>query len=81
MPGEFNRRGQVWRIVAATAIIITMEALLLGLKNLGEKEPWLTPLLYMTPVLPGLVGIYLLSPWYSARRRRLRTSAEKPVPQ
>ena len=67
--------------MAATAIIITMEALLLGLKNLGEKEPWLTPLLYMTPVLPGLVAIYLLSPWYSARRRRFRTPAEKPVPQ
>src|SRR5690606_32378781 len=35
--GDFNRRGQTWRILAAVGVVIAIESAVLGFKNLGER--------------------------------------------
>jgi lipopolysaccharide export system permease protein len=59
--GDFNRRGQLWRILSAIAVVIVVEVAQLGLKNLGEKAPSITVLMYLTPILPALAAVWLLA--------------------
>lgn len=67
--GDFNRRGRTRRIMAAAAAVLVMEVALLGFKNLGERTHWLTPLMYMTPIVPAVLGAVMIGPSRRTQRR------------
>ena len=69
--GDFNRRGQTWRILTAVGVVLVMETGLLGVKNLGQKLPALALLMYAIPLLPAAAAIWMLT----LRRTRLRRAA------
>jgi len=72
LTADFNRRGQIWRIIPAVAAVVGMEAAVLAAKSYGEKVPELGPLMYFIAVLPILLGCVAL-----ARDRRTR---RRPAP-
>jgi len=76
--GEFNRRGLLWRIVAAIFLTIAIQIAHLGVKNLGERATEITVLMYLVPILPGAAALWMLSPRNSARLSRLRQAAAIP---
>lgn len=63
LTGEYNRRGQTLRILGAVAVVVAMEAALLGLKNMGERAPWVAPLMYLIPIIPAVVCVHVIAPW------------------
>lgn len=70
LAGEFSRRGQTRRIMAAVTIVLAMEIALLGIKNQGQFMPALTPLMYLLTVVPGAAAILVISPRRGTRRRK-----------
>jgi len=69
LSGDFNRRGQSRRILAATILAILFEVLDLGTKNLASRNPAALPLLYAETLLPiGIAAWILLRegrwPWF-----------------
>ncbi|HMK67381.1 MAG TPA: LPS export ABC transporter permease LptF [Stellaceae bacterium] len=60
LPGDFNRRGQGRRILAAIAIAIAFEVFDLGGRNLAARSATALPLLYFGTFLPIGVGFWLL---------------------
>lgn len=67
--GDFNRRGQLWRILSAIAVVIVVEVAHLGFKNLGEKAPNVAFMMYLIPIIPTFAAIWLLqSPQLLQRR-------------
>lgn len=73
--GDFNRRGQLWRVMSAVGVVIVIELSQLGVKHLGEKWPDASALMYLVPVLPGLVAAWFLA----SRRHPRRTAAAGPA--
>lgn len=76
--GEFNRRGYFWRMILAALVA---PSVLLGsflLKGVITRVPPLTPLLYLTVLLPIAVGMFALAAPRRVRRRR--GSADEPEP-
>ena len=69
--GEYKRHGQTLRILVAVALVVAMEAALLGLKNMGERAPWVAPLMYLIPIIPAVVCIHVIAPW-RRRGRKIR---------
>lgn len=65
--GDFDRRGQTWRILAAVGVVIVVESAMLGFKNIGEKLPATVPMMYLTPLLPLVAASWAMA---SGRRRR-----------
>ena len=63
LSGEYKRRGQTFRILVAMAIVMAMEAALLGLKTMGERAPWVAPLMYLIPIIPAAVCVHVIAPW------------------
>jgi len=59
--GSFNRRGQLWRILAAVGFVIIIETSHLGVKNLGVKAPQFAFLMYVIPILPIIISTWFLS--------------------
>jgi len=59
--GNFNRRGQLWRVLFAVGIIIILETSHLGVKNIGEKAINLAFLMYLIPIAPIIVSVCVLS--------------------
>ena len=59
--GQFNRRGQGRRIVAAVVVVVAIEAAMLGVKSMGRKIPELEPVMYLVPLIPIAVALYLLA--------------------
>lgn len=78
--GDFNRRGQTWRILAAVGIVILLESAVLGFKNLGERAPEIVPLLYATPIVPAIIAAWALSPQAPRMRRRAAAAGSGQVP-
>ena len=60
LPGEFNRRGQLRRILLAIALAFVFQALELGIENLASRNPTLIPLMYLTDLLPLALGFGIL---------------------
>jgi lipopolysaccharide export system permease protein len=68
LSGDFNRRGQSRRILAATILAMLFEVIDLGTKNLAGHNLSMLPLLYVVTLLPiGLAAWLLLRegrwPW------------------
>ncbi|MEI8393877.1 MAG: LPS export ABC transporter permease LptF [Rhodospirillaceae bacterium] len=59
--GEYNRRGQGRRILAATGLVLMIQCLSLGLTSLGVRYPFVLPLLYLLCLAPVLPAAVLLS--------------------
>ena len=74
LSGEFSRRGQTWRVIAAVGFVVTIQALGIGFANLSSKTPILTALIYLNATLPGVLALYFL-----VGRRRVRRIAMAPA--
>ena len=75
LSGEFNRRGEWGRLVAAAVVAVVFEAIGLGLVNLAAHRPALTPLLYLNPTFGLVMGIFAL------RVRQWHTRLSRSVAQ
>jgi lipopolysaccharide export system permease protein len=70
LSGEFSRRGQVGRILAAVLAVVGVQALGLGLTNLTAKiGASAIPLMYVNAILPIAAGLWLML--HRPHRRRM----------
>ncbi|MGH6967926.1 MAG: LptF/LptG family permease [Stellaceae bacterium] len=69
LPGEFNRRGQARRILAAIAVALAMEIVDIGLTNLARSTMTVIPLIYV-----NALGPFLATLWMTWRSRAPRPS-------
>jgi lipopolysaccharide export system permease protein len=60
LAGEFNRRGQVRRILWATSVVILLQLCYLGATNLTATIPAVAPLLYVIPLAAAAAAAYVL---------------------
>ncbi len=69
LSGEFSRRGQTRRILAAVGVVVVLQSAAIALANLTIKSLALVPLLYALPICTSLAAFLLLA----RRPRRGRT--------
>jgi lipopolysaccharide export system permease protein len=60
LAGEFNRRGQVRRILWATSAVVLIQLAYLGAANLTATMPAVAPLLYIIPLATSAGATYVL---------------------
>jgi lipopolysaccharide export system permease protein len=60
LPGEFNRRGQLKRVLVAVGVALTFQALDLAIKNLEGRSTAAIPISYVVDLLPFVVGLGIL---------------------
>jgi lipopolysaccharide export system permease protein len=60
LPGEFNRRGQLHRVLLAVGLALIFQALDLAAKNVASRHPAAIPLMYLTDLLPLVIGSGIL---------------------
>jgi lipopolysaccharide export system permease protein len=60
LPGEFNRRGQLRRVLLAVVIALAFQSLDLCVKNVAASNYAAIPLMYLTDLLPLLLGLGVL---------------------
>jgi lipopolysaccharide export system permease protein len=60
LPGEFNRRGQLRRVLLAVGLALVFQAVDLAVKNLAGRNPAAIPLMYLTDLLPLALGFGIL---------------------
>ena len=70
LSGDFNRRGQLWRILSAVSVVVLIEVAQLSFKNVGERNPETSVLMYLSPIIPAVIAAWLLGPWGRKRNRR-----------
>ncbi len=75
LSGEFNRRGQLRRVVGCIGVVIAIEITLLSIKSSGPTMPELTGILYLCPLLPAMFGGYVL---FARNRPNRRSVARQP---
>ncbi len=68
LTGEFNRRGQMIRLVGATMVAAGLEGLAIGGLQLAAKLPPLVGLMYANALIPVAIGIWVLVPRGPDRR-------------
>lgn len=74
LSGEFNRRGQVKRTLAAVGLVIISESASEGLHSLAAKAATVIPLMYLVPLAAIAGALYVLI--YDPRRRRVPVESE-----
>jgi lipopolysaccharide export system permease protein len=74
LSGEFNRRGQGWRIFIAIIIAVLIRVAGLGLESLAIKKPDFIPGMYLVILLPAAVSIFILA------RPRRRSRGANTIP-
>jgi len=72
LPGEFSRRGQVKRVIAAIVAALVFEAASLGVNNLAARFDRAIPMMYVVDLLPFALGLVLL------RHRGIRLDFRRP---
>ncbi|MGH7248116.1 MAG: LptF/LptG family permease, partial [Pseudomonadota bacterium] len=60
LPGEFSRRGQVKRVVAAIAAAFVFQSTSLGVNDFAARFGQAIPLMYIVDLLPFGIGLTLL---------------------
>jgi lipopolysaccharide export system permease protein len=60
LPGEFNRRGQLKRVLLAVGCALAFQALDLAVKNLEGRFAAAIPISYVVDLLPFVVGVGIL---------------------
>ncbi|MBV9523299.1 MAG: LptF/LptG family permease, partial [Alphaproteobacteria bacterium] len=73
--GEFNRRGQVRRILLAVLLAFLFQTADLGLRNLTSRSLDAIPLLYLNAMIPVVLGSFFLF-----RDRRRAVGGALPMP-
>ena len=58
--GNFNRRGQLPKVIASAIIMLLVESAELALENASVKQHWLIPLMYVNALLPIAFCLYIL---------------------
>jgi len=61
LSGEFNRRGEVRRVVAAVVCVAILEGVALGLQDLATRSTAAIPAMYGAAILPGLISLHILN--------------------
>ena len=78
--GEFDKRGQVKRIVFAVASAGAIQGAAIGLHNFSAKVPQAIPLMYANVLVPILLGLILLfRPRRMGPSRGRRFQAQQPA--
>jgi len=77
LSGDFNRRGQVARILIAVGFAIIVEFLGIALNNLAAKIPIMILLMYLNVLLPIAIGYHILATG-SFRRRLIPATKQEP---
>ena len=62
LPGQFNKRGQLPRLLMAVGIAAGVQALAVALLQLASKQLLFVPLMYANALAPLVVGGWILSP-------------------
>ena len=75
--GPFNRRGHARKVSLAILLMVCLETASLGVLNLAAKKTELTPLIYATAILPGIVGWVLMSRQRMSRNRKAPVSGAR----
>jgi lipopolysaccharide export system permease protein len=75
--GEFNRRGQIRRILLAVLLAFLFEAADLGLRNLATRSPTIIPLIYLNAMLPMIIAGFML---FHDPRRAIGRRGTLPAP-
>ncbi len=73
LAGEFNRRGQTRRVLAAIACVAALEGVSLALHDLASRSAAAVPAMYGAVLLAALVSLYVLL------RRPGRRVVEQPL--
>src|SRR5438270_205773 len=60
LPGEFNRRGQLKRVLLAVVFALVFQSTDLGIKNLAASHYAAIPLMYVIDLLPLTLGFGML---------------------
>ncbi|MBX6368315.1 MAG: LPS export ABC transporter permease LptF [Rhodospirillales bacterium] len=60
LTGEFNRRGQAWRILAAVALVFLFEGVDLSLRTAASNSGAAIPLMYVWSLGPAVVAGWVL---------------------
>jgi lipopolysaccharide export system permease protein len=60
MPGEFNRRGQLRRVLLAIGLAFLFEIIGIGSRDLATRHVAAIPLMYLTDLLPLALGFGIL---------------------
>ncbi len=58
--GNFNRRGQLPKVVTSAIIMLLVESAELALENASVKQHWLIPFMYLNAILPVALCLYIL---------------------
>lgn len=58
--GAFNRRGNASRLIAAVAVMVMLEALMVSAGNIAAKSAAMIPLIYTVVLLPIPVALFAL---------------------
>ncbi len=62
LPGQFNKRGQLPRLLPAVGIAAAVEGIAIGGLHAATKLPWLLPILYANALVPIVAAGFILSP-------------------
>src|SRR5205814_9745389 len=74
LPGEFNRRGQLRRVLLAVGLAMLFQSGDLGVKNLASTTYAAIPLMYLIDLLPFALGFGILL------RGGIRLGFRRPAP-
>jgi lipopolysaccharide export system permease protein len=61
LTGDFNRRGQGRRLLAASIAMIVLQSASISLHSLADKSPAAVPLMYLTPAVTIALCLWLLA--------------------
>jgi lipopolysaccharide export system permease protein len=62
LPGQFNKRGQLPRLLLAGVVAAAVQGLAVTILQLASKQLLFVPLMYLNALLPLAVGAWILSP-------------------
>lgn len=62
LPGQFNKRGQLPRLLFAVIVAAAVQGLAVALLQIAAKQLLFVPLLYLNALVPLAVGAWILSP-------------------
>jgi lipopolysaccharide export system permease protein len=60
LPGQMNRRGQLKRVVLAVGLAFIYQSVAIGVQNMASRYEIAIPLMYLTDLLPVVLGFGIL---------------------
>jgi len=63
LSGDFNRRGQTFRVLAAIVAVVVLQAAAIATVNMASRNLLVLPLIHLNVIVPGaLAALYVLRP-------------------